>query len=193
MRIPNTGSYKDSSGKWKIVFRGHNIGQFPEVILAVVWVLVFIVLALVLGGCALVKQDTDEGWSHSGYVSAGIYPRHNESILNHYGDITEGKAEIKEVISYNRWNLIINPEFLVGGSWPVTERPTGQVYWNHHGQWIYMNLGYGLEYRLWYQKNRGNWYVGYLKEQAYELWHDQTGHKCNCTYSNFWYLKYSWE
>lgn len=64
--------------------------------------------------------------------------------------------------------------------------------WNHHGQWIYADLFYTLEYRLNYRKHRGNWYVGYEKERAYELWHDQTGHECNCTYSNLWYLKYAW-
>lgn len=148
---------------------------------------------LTLAGCALIKQDTGEGWSHGGYIKGGIWPRHNESILNHYGDISEGLLEVKEAVSYNRFNLILNPKFLAGGSWPVKERPTGQVFWNHHGQWIYADLYYTLEYRLNLRKTRGNWYVGYEKERAYELWHDQGGHACNCTYSNMWYLKYSWE
>ena len=149
-------------------------------------------LAWLMIGCALVEQRTGEGLSHEGYIKGGIWPRHNESILNHYEDISEGILEIKETISYNRFNLILNPKFIAGGSWPVQKRPTGQVFWNHHGQWIYTDLFYTLEYRLNYRKHRGNWYVGYEKERAYELWHDQTGHECNCTYSNLWYLKYTW-
>lgn len=145
-------------------------------------------------GCALIEQRTGEGISHSGYIKAGIWPRHNESILNHYSDISEGLLEIKETVSYNRFNVILNPRFLAGGSWPAADRTeTGQVYWRHHGQWIYADLFYTLEYRLNYRKAKGNWYVGYEKERAYELWHDQTGKECNCTYSNLFYLKYSWE
>ena len=152
----------------------------------------FALIAYLMLGCAVIEQRTGEGWSHEGYVKGGIWPRHNESILNHYGDISEGLLEVKETLSYNRWNLIINPKFIAGGSWPVKERPTGQVFWNHHGQWIYADLYYTLEYRLNRIKAKGNWYVGYEKERAYELWHDQTGRECNCTYSNLWYLKYSW-
>ena len=154
--------------------------------------LILIILMVVVPGCMLTKQDTGEGFSQSGYIKGGIWPRHNESILNHYGDISEGLLEVKETLSYNRFNLILNPKFIAGGSWPAKERPTGQVLWNHHGQWIYADLFYGLEYRLNLKKSRGNWYIGYEKERAYELWHDQTGHECNCTYSNLWYLRYRW-
>lgn len=155
--------------------------------------LLIMLIIIGLSGCALIEQRTGEGLSHSGYIKAGIWPQHNESILNHYGDVSEGLFEIRETISYNRWNLILNPRFIEGGSWPPSQRPTSQVLWmQHHGQWIYADLFYTLEYRLNYWKVKGNWYIGYEKERAYELWHDQTGRACNCTYSNLWYIKYQW-
>jgi hypothetical protein len=142
----------------------------------------------------VIEQRSGEGFSQSGYIKAGIWPKHNESVLNHYGDVSEGLLEIKETLSYNRWNLILNPKFIEGGSWPPSDRQTSQVLWmQHHGQWIYADIFYSLEYRLNYRKVKGNWYIGYEKERAYELWHDQSGSKCLCTYSNMFYLKYSWE
>lgn len=130
------------------------------------------------------------GWENSGSVIAGIYPKHNEGLLNHYGGITDARIDITTDVRYGRYGLILRPSVLAGGDWPHDDRPTR---FGNHPQWIYLDLGYGLELRLNAARAKGNWYAGYLKERTWELWHDQTGvTQCNCTYSNLWYLKYTW-
>lgn len=152
-----------------------------------IWCFSLCILCLGSLGCADIGKPRI---TQSGYALLGIYPKHNESILNHYGGITDAIAEVYEKIEYGNLALILNPTFLAGGDWPHDARPTR---FGNHPQWVYADLKYGLEIRLGALPVPVTWSIGYLKERSSELWHDQTGATmCNCTYSNLWYLRAAW-
>ena len=115
----------------------------------------------------------------SGYLKAGVWPSHNEDILNPHQDINKYRFEISELLKFKAVSLEVNPVFIFGGAWPkYTE--------NFGFDWV--NCQCNFVVRAYANKNINVYYHKRLFIDVYNNTHDY----CNCTYSNEVGVQVNW-
>lgn len=115
-----------------------------------------------------------------GYVKLGVWPRHNEDILNAHSDITKFRVELSQRFRISRVELELNPVFKLGGTWPKYTTQYGY-------DWINLEANVILRF---FATEKMNLY--YHSKRYHDIFAKPGASWCNCTYSNEVGMQYNW-
>lgn len=115
-----------------------------------------------------------------GYLKLGMWPRHNEDILDPHGGINKYRVELSQKFRINFFEIEVNPKFMAGGDWPEYTKQWGY-------QWVFFENN--VIFRI-FATDRLSLY--YHKKRYHNLFTKKEALKCNCTYANEIGLQYSW-
>lgn len=128
---------------------------------------------------AFIGSSPGNAEDYSGHLKLGVWPRHNEDILNAHSEINKFRFELSEKIRIRSVELELNPVFIFGGNWP-------KLTTTYNYDWI--NAEYNFIFRYFILHNTNVYYHKKLYRDIY----NKTGSNCNCTYSDEVGLEYKW-
>ncbi len=123
-------------------------------------------------------------WSSTGnaegYLKLGMWPRHNEDILDVHGGINKYRLELSQKFRFKLLEVEINPKVMAGGDWPKHTKDWGY-------NWVYLENN--IIFRV-FMTDEVSFF--YHKKRYHGLWEREGVRECNCTYANEVGLQLDW-
>lgn len=115
-----------------------------------------------------------------GYLKLGMWPRHNEDVLDVHGGINKYQVELSQRFRIKWFEVEVNPKFMAGGNWPKYTKDWGY-------EWVYLENN--VIFRIFATDEL---HLFYHKKRYHDLYTKKGARECNCTYANEIGLQFNW-